>query len=111
MNTSKISLEKGIIFLLSRKPKISSQQKILISEILKILKGSPTNPPNQKTLISQIAGSKEIIDFLIQEGEIIKLSDGILLESKNYDMMKNKLIDFLKLKNYSTKRKCENIKN
>jgi len=97
MNTSKISLEKGIIFLLSRKPKISSQQKILISEILKILKGSPTNPPNQKTLISQIAGSKEIIDFLIQEGEIIKLSDGILLESKNYDMMKNKLIDFLKL--------------
>jgi len=97
MNTSKISLEKGIISLLSRKPKISSQQKILISEILKILKGSPTNPPNQKTLISQIAGSKEIIDFLIQEGEIIKLSDGILLESKNYDMMKNKLIDFLKL--------------
>ena len=97
MNTSKISLEKGIIFLLSRKPKISSQQKILISEILKILKGSPTNPPNQKTLISQIAGSKEIIDFLIQEGEIIKLSDGILLESKNYDMMKNKLIDFLRI--------------
>lgn len=96
-NTSKIGLEKGIMFLLSRKPKISSQQKILITKILKILKDDPTNPPDQKTLISQIAGGKEIIDFLIQEGEIIKLSDGILLESKNYDMMKNKLIDFLKI--------------
>jgi len=97
INTSKIGLEKGIMFLLSRKPKISSQQKIIISKILKILKDNPTNPPNEKTLISQIAGSKEIIDFLIQEGEIIKLSDGILLESKNYDIMKNKLIDFLKI--------------
>jgi selenocysteine-specific elongation factor len=97
INANKIGLEKGIIFLLSRKPKISSQQKVLISKILKILKDNPTNPPNEKTLISQIAGGKEIIDFLIQEGEIVKLSDGILLESKNYDIMKNKLIDFLKI--------------
>jgi selenocysteine-specific elongation factor len=97
ISTDKIGLKKGIIFFLSRKPKISSQQKVLISKILKILKDNPTNPPNEKTLISQIAGSKEIIDFLIQEGEIVKLSDGILLESKNYDIMKNKLIDFLKI--------------
>ena len=97
INTDKIGLKKGIIFLTSRKPKISSQQKVLISKILKILKDNPTNPPNEKTLISQIAGGKEIIDFLIQEGEIIKLNDGILLESKNYDIMKNKLMDFLKI--------------
>lgn len=97
INTDKMGLKKGIIFLLSRKPKISSQQKVLISKILKILKDNPTNPPNEKTLISQIARGKEIIDFLIQEGEIIKLSEGILLESKNYDIMKNKLIDFLKI--------------
>lgn len=97
INTDKMGLKKGIIFLLYRKPKISSQQKLLISKILKILKDNPTNPPNEKTLISQIARGKEIIDFLIQEGEIIKLSEGILLESKNYDIMKNKLIDFLKI--------------
>ncbi|HAJ33362.1 MAG TPA: selenocysteine-specific translation elongation factor [Candidatus Atribacteria bacterium] len=97
INTDKIDLKKGIIFLPSRKPKISSQQKVLISKILKILKDNPTNPPNEKTLISQIAGGKEIINFLIQEGEIVKLSDGILLESNNYDIMKNKLIDFLKI--------------
>jgi selenocysteine-specific elongation factor len=97
INTSKIGLKKGILFLLSRKPKISSQQKVLISKILRILKDNPTNPPNEKMLISQIAGGKEIINFLIQEGEIVKLSDGILLESKNYDIMKNKLIDFLKI--------------
>jgi len=97
INAGKIGLKKGIIFLSSRKPKISSQQKILISKILKILKDNPNNPPNEKTLISQIAGSKEIMDFLIQEGEIVKLNDGILLESNNYDIMKNKLIDFLKI--------------
>ncbi|MFH1939364.1 MAG: selenocysteine-specific translation elongation factor [bacterium] len=95
INTDKIGLEKGIIFFLSRKPKISSQQKILISKILKILKDNPNNPPNEKSLTSQIVGGKEIINFLIQEGEITRLSDGILLESKNYDIMKNKLIDFL----------------
>lgn len=97
INTDKIGLKKGMLFLLSRKPEISSQQKTLIYQILKTLKDNPTNPPNEKTLISQIAGSKEIINFLIQEGKIIKLNDGILLESKNYDIMKNKLIDFLKI--------------
>jgi len=97
INTDKINLKKGIIFSSSHKPKISSQQKILISKILKIMKDNPNNPPNEKTLISQITGSKEIIDFLIQEGEIIRLSDGILLESKNYDIMKNKLINFLRI--------------
>ncbi|GAI13085.1 unnamed protein product, partial [marine sediment metagenome] len=70
INTDKMGLKKGTVFLLSRKPKISLQQKILISKILKILKDNPTNPPNEKTLISQITGRKEIIDFLIQEGEI-----------------------------------------
>jgi len=88
INTDKIGLEKGIIFLLSRKPKISSQQKILIFKILKILTDNPTNPPNEKMLISQIAGGKEIIDFLIQEGEIIKLSEGILLENKSSFLIK-----------------------
>jgi len=97
INTDKIGLKKGVLFLLSRKPKISSQQKVLIFKILKILTDNPTNPPNEKMLISQITGGKEIIDFLIQEGKIIKLSDGILLENKNYDIMKNKLIDFLKI--------------
>jgi selenocysteine-specific elongation factor len=97
INIDKIGLKKGILFLLSRKPEVSSQQQVLISKILKILKDNPTNPPNEKMLISQIAGSKEIINFLIQEGEIVKLSEGILLESKNYDIMKNKLIDFLKI--------------
>ncbi len=97
INTDKIGLEKGIIFLPDYKPKISLQQKELIFKILKILKDNPTNSPNEKTLISQIAGSKEIINFLIKEEKIIKLNDGILLESKNYDIMKNKLIDFLKI--------------
>jgi len=96
-NTKNIGSEKGIIFLPSIKPKISPEQKILISKILKIIKDNPLNPPDEKKLNSQIAGSKEIIDFLIQEGEIIKLNDGILLENKNYDMMKNKLIGFLKI--------------
>ena len=96
-NTKNIASEKGIIFLPSSKPKISPEQKILISKILKIIKDNPLNPPDEKKLNSQIAGSKEIIDFLIQVGEIIKLNEGILLENKNYDMMKNKLIDFLKI--------------
>jgi len=100
INTKNIASEKGIIFLPSSKPKISPEQKILISKILKIIKDNPLNPPDEKKLNSQIAGSKEIIDFLIQEGEIIKLDEGILLENKNYDMMKNKLIDFLKINGF-----------
>lgn len=98
IKSNKVNLKKGIIFSPSRKPKLSASQKELMGKTLKILEENSANPPKEKTLIAQLAGSKEIIDFLVQEGKIIKLNDGILLESKNYDIMKNKLIDFLKAK-------------
>jgi selenocysteine-specific elongation factor len=97
INTKNIALEKGIIFLPSIQPKISPEHKILISKILNIFKDNPLHPPEEKKLISQIPESKEIINFLIQEQEIIRLNEGILLENNNYAMMKNKLIDFLKI--------------
>ncbi len=78
-------------------PKISPEKELLISKILKALKDNPTNPPDEKKLLSQITGSKEIINFLIREEIIIKLNEGILLKKDNYDMMKNKLIHFLKI--------------
>jgi len=89
--------EKGLIFLLDYQPKISPEKELLIAKILKSLKDNPTNPPDERNLISNIKGSKEIISFLIQEEKIIKLSEGILLEKNNYDMIKNKLVDFLKI--------------
>jgi len=97
INTEKIIAKKGIIFLPDHQPEISPEKEILISKILKALKDNPTNPPDEKKLLSQITRSKEIINFLIREEKIIKLNEGILLEKNNYDMMKNKLIHFLKI--------------
>ena len=97
INTKKIILKKGIILLPDYQPKISPEKELLISKILKALKDNPTNPPDEKKLLSQITGSKEIINFLIREEIIIKLNEGILLKKDNYDMMKNKLIHFLKI--------------
>ena len=97
INTKKIILKKGIILLPDYQPKISPEKELLISKILKALKDNPFNPPDEKKLLSQITGGKEIINFLIREGKIIKLNEGILLKKDNYDMMKNKLIHFLKI--------------
>ena len=104
VNTAEIDLKNGAISLPSRKPQISARQEKLMAEILKILKEQATHPPEEKTLLAQLAGEqnqnqkeiKEVINFLLREGKIVKLNEGILLEGENYAMMKDKLIDFLK---------------
>ena len=93
----KIVVKKGIVILPDYRPKVSSEKEKLILKIMTALKNSPNNPPNEKALIAQTSGSREIINFLIQEEKIIKLNEGILLEKEKYDMMKNKLIHFLKI--------------
>lgn len=97
VNAKKIIIKKGIISFPDYIPKIPPEKEILIFKILTTLRNNPFSPPDEKKLLSQITGSKEIINFLIQEEKIIKLNEGILLEWSNYDMMKNKLIDFLKI--------------
>ncbi|GAB4115154.1 MAG: selenocysteine-specific translation elongation factor [Candidatus Caldatribacteriota bacterium] len=93
---NKIGLKGGMVYLLAYKPKISPIQKEYIEKILKIIKANPTQPLEEKNLLAEIEEKKEILEFLIQQGEIVRLSEGILLENKTYDMMKHKLIEFLK---------------
>jgi len=96
VNSNQIGLREGIVFLPTYKVKLSSVQKLLISQILEKIKENPTYPPTEREIINQIEGSREIIRFLYQNEKIIKLDDNILLTISHYRDMKNKIIEFLK---------------
>jgi len=93
---NKVGIKGGMVYLTTYKPKISPIQKEYIEKILEIIKANPAQPLEEKNLLAEIEEKKEILEFLIQQGEIVRLSEGILLENKTYDMMKHKLIEFLK---------------
>jgi len=94
---NQIGLKGGIVYLISYVPEITSLQKESINKTLKIIRANPNLPLEEKTLLAQIEERREILEFLIQQGEIVRLDEGILLQSKTYDTMKNKLIEFLNL--------------
>ena len=94
---NQIGLKGGIVYLISYVPEITSLQKESINKTLKIIRANPSLPLEEKTLLAQIEERREILEFLIQQGEIVRLDEGILLQSKTYDAMKNKLIEFLNL--------------
>jgi len=93
---NKVILKNGMLSSPDHYPKIPPEKEKLMTRILKTLRDNSHNPLNEKTILLQFSRSKEIIHFLMQEEKIVRLNDGILLEKKHYDMIKGKLIQFLK---------------
>lgn len=87
---------KDIIALAAYKPTLSAKQESIASEILETFKRNQTNPPTKRELAIQIPGSEEIVGFMCQQDILIELPDDVLFECRNYEIVKNEIINFLK---------------
>lgn len=77
-------------------PRLSPEQKEAEEKILSLFAASPFSPPAAKELISQFSGSEDIIYYLLDKGELVQFSEGILLDKATYASIKNEVVGFLK---------------
>jgi len=87
---------EDFLALSGHKPQASGKRKALVEQIIAEFESSPFSPPSFKDLATRFPGSEDLIYFLIGEGRIMQLSDGILIDKDVYNRVKDGVVAFLK---------------
>jgi len=96
VDTGRIKFADGEISIPDYNPSISPERQEMINKILDLFRNNPNNPPTEKFIYEEYQNSQEIIRYLIKEDILIKLDDGILMNKKIYNRMKEQIVSFLK---------------
>jgi len=108
-NSGKIKFTDGEVYIPDYNPSISQEKLKTINEILNLLRNNPTNPPTERSIYEKYQKSRDIVRYLIKEGIIIKLDDGILMDKKVFNNMKEQVISYLKENKSITINEVRNI--
>ena len=96
ISTGKIAREEDLLSLPQNKPVLSKQQEAIKASVLSLFSKNPASPPNLKELTAQIPSSPPVVHYMIKQGELVELPDGILLEAKQFQRIKEQLTKLLK---------------
>ena len=95
-DTNRIKFKKGLISSATHAVNLSAQQNRLLEEILKYIERDSTSLPTEKELKNRFPRDSALIEYLIEQGNIIRLEDQIIITPSIYGEMKDKIINFLK---------------
>ncbi len=96
ISSGKIAREEELLTLPQNKPVLSKQQEALKAQVLGLFAKNPSSPPNLKELSAQLPSSPPIVHHMIKQGELVELPDGILLEAKQFQAVKEQITGRLK---------------
>ena len=92
----KIVQQEAYLRLSSHQPKLSPEQMSLSRKILEKFVAHPLSPPTKEEILDEGPNHEDVLMFLIQEGELIELKDGILFRKEDFEKIKSKIVDFIK---------------
>ncbi len=78
------------------KPLLSSQQEKLSEEILQRFASGPLSPPTKDEIHNLGAEYEEVLMFLIEQGQLVELKDGVLFRDEDFKMIKSKVVEFIR---------------
>lgn len=98
MDQKKILRSEDILALAGHKPMLSSGQAEMESRVIETIEKDPAAPPTRTELLQTISGASNVLRYLLEQGKVIELPDGILLSAGQYRAIRQKVIDILKSK-------------
>ncbi len=78
------------------RPMLSDQQRRLSEDILQRFASSPLSPPTKDEIQSLGDQHEIVLTFLIEQGELVELKDGVLFTKDGFDKIKTKVVDFIR---------------
>jgi selenocysteine-specific elongation factor len=96
VSTGKLARQEDALSLPQSKPALSKQQEALRNAVLSMFDKNPTSPPNLKDLGAQLPASPPVVHYMIKQGELVELPDGILLEAKQFQRIQDEITKLLK---------------
>ncbi len=98
IDAKKIVRREDTVSLASHQPRLSAQQEATVRSIRALFKNNLSSPPALKEIATQIPDSENVVRFMCQQGMLVELPDGILLEKSHYQSFRSEIISFLKEK-------------
>jgi selenocysteine-specific elongation factor len=92
----KLARQEDTLFLPENKPALSKQQEALRQSMLGLFVKNPSSPPSLKELGTQFPDSSPVVHFMIRQGELVELAEGILMEAKQFKGIQDEVIKLLR---------------
>ncbi len=84
----------GLVRLPGFVPRFTSTQQLQVEQVLQAFVASPYTPPVRSE--AEVMASAEVITALIEQGRLVKLSDGVLFLQETYHQALTLLVDYLR---------------
>ncbi|HDS01204.1 MAG TPA: selenocysteine-specific translation elongation factor [candidate division Zixibacteria bacterium] len=104
----RINISNNLLSMSEHETSLKPQQQKIRQDILDQLAVPDLMTPTRKEIEKNMHQIREVLNYLIQSGEVIELSDGILYRSEDFDEIKHTVTDLIR-KNGSVEVK--DIKN
>ena len=102
VSTGKLARVEDTLMLPRSKPALSKEQEALRTAVLNLFIKNPSSPPTLKELAIQLPASPPVAHYMIKQGELVELPDGILLEAKQFQNIQNEIVNILKQNGHIT---------
>jgi selenocysteine-specific elongation factor len=96
ISAGKLIRQEDLLMLPQSKPSLSPQQDTLRTAVLNLFAQNPSAPPTLKDVAAQLPAAQPVVRFMIKQGELVELPDGILLEADQFKRIQDEVINILK---------------
>ncbi len=96
VSAGKLMRQQDLLMLPESKPALSSQQDTLRTAVLNLFAKNPSAPPTLKDVAAQMPAAQPVVRFMIKQGELVELPDGILLEASQFKRIQEEVINILR---------------
>ena len=95
-----IEQEKELVRMASHRVSLGGRERKLAEEVEGIFLEAGLTPPTLKELRERVSkeGLEEVIQFLLDEGKLIKLKEDLLIHAESLEGLKERLVSYLKEK-------------
>jgi selenocysteine-specific elongation factor len=94
--TEKRIVQQGVYLRLpDHQPTLSPGQRELSEKILQEFASKPLSPPTKEELLNLGPEYEDILLFLIEQGQLVELKDGVLFGTDDFEKIKAKVTDFI----------------
>jgi selenocysteine-specific elongation factor len=95
IENKKIAQQGQYLHLPGHRPALSSEQQKLSDQIMQKFSSAPLSPPTKEEIHEMGNEYDLVLAFLIEQGRLVELKDGVLFASADFEKIKNKVVVFL----------------
>jgi len=98
LKVRRIAQRGAFLCLADFQPQLSQSQKKVEQIIWDKFNSSPLAPPTKEELLKQNSEFETVLYFLLQQNQLVELTEGILFKSDEFEKIKNKVIELMQQK-------------